>query len=416
LAQFLHAISKIEATGMRTSNQIGNSHEDRMNLILKFILEFDVNKLLYAINGKQLREDEIISLTADIRDYHEKLRKQKIHLFDFGKTFNKEFATNDNKCFDTNVKISRKMRSGLVGIRDKIFKPFVKVTRKKLPNGCQPPQLQERSMISTNAYSADLFGLSSYPECVKELFKAMLEFYEDLDDCISEGMRILNEEKEVKQDKRHCLQCLINACEKSRKAQLHIIEAAQAEPDLKEALMKSVGLNGNQQNPVLNAFKKDSMSEMFATAYFHNCLPSDIGKITLYRTWSESEEDPMMMMATTIFGNDKAKIKRINYIIRHFDTLLPNVCKRSQIPAYRLFVFMEWCGPIMGIDSFLNYFNKYYLEHGGKWKTIGKSAINGAKNRPYKSSNQHDYNQERSEMLNAITSLLNENDLMAASA
>lgn len=404
---------------MRTSLQIGNSHEERMELILNFILEFDVNKLLYAINGKQLREDEIISLTADIRDYHNKLRKQKNYLFEFGKTFNKEYTTDNNKYFDTNVKISRKMRSGLTGFRDKIFKPFVKVTRKNPPKDSATPQLQDRSMINTRSYSADLFGLSSYPPCVKELFTAMIEFYEDLDDCISEGMRILQEEKQKKQDKRYCLERLIAACEKSRKAQMHIIKAAQEEPKLKEALLNSAELTGTSQNPVLNAFKKDSMSEMFAAAFFHNCLPSDIGKITLYKTCSESGNDAMMMMAITLFGDNKDKIKRINYVIAHFDSLLPDICKRSKIPAYKLYVFMEWCGCVMGIESFLNYFNKYYKEHGGKWGTIGMSAINGAKNRPLKnknSNNKVDYEKEKQEMLNAINDLLSKYMSLSASA
>ena len=48
---------------MRPTKKIANSHEEEMNLILEFILNFDVQRLLYAINGKELREEDIISQT-----------------------------------------------------------------------------------------------------------------------------------------------------------------------------------------------------------------------------------------------------------------------------------------------------------------------------------------------------------------
>ena len=83
---------------MRPTKKIANTHEEEMNLILEFILNFDVQRLLYAINGKELREEDIISLTMDIRDYYNKLSRQKLHLYKFGKTFNNEFATTNNKC------------------------------------------------------------------------------------------------------------------------------------------------------------------------------------------------------------------------------------------------------------------------------------------------------------------------------
>lgn len=41
---------------MRPTKKIANTHEEEMNLILEFILNFDVQRLLYAINGKELRE------------------------------------------------------------------------------------------------------------------------------------------------------------------------------------------------------------------------------------------------------------------------------------------------------------------------------------------------------------------------
>ena len=395
---------------MRPTNKIANSHEEEMDQILRFILDFDVHRLLYAINGKQFREEDIICITIDIKDYYNKLSRQKLHLFKFGKTFNDEYTTEDNKCFDTSIKLARRMRSGMAGIKKAVFKPFVKISRKTLPNGMPNPSIQDRSMISTNCYCADLYGLSSYPESVKELFRSMLQFYELLDECIAECKRVLEEEKEVKSSDRLSLERLVKACEKSRKNQLHIIEAVENDPSFKEALKRSLHLSGDAQNPVLSAYKKDSMSGNFARKYFHNCSLSDIGKITLYNVWNGAGEDPMLALARAVFGHNDEQIARINHVITHFDEILPQICKRKTIPAYHLYVFMEWCGDVISIESFLDYFSKYYLAHGGKWKVVGKSAIQGAKNRPLLDKKNNQYEKIRTEIHNSIDCLLYEID------
>lgn len=389
---------------MKTSPQIGNTNMEQMGLILEFIQNFDVDNLLYAINGKRLDEEQINSLTIDIREYNVKLEKQKEYLFRFGKDFNKKFTTEDNKCFDHSIKFTRRMRSGIAGAK-KVFMRFCKPSRKKLPDGSANPQAHERSMISTPNYVADLFGLSSFPPCVVELFQVMLMFYSNLDDCIEESIRRLKEEKDIRKDTRKLIELLKNACEESRHQQAHIIEAAYNDPRLKQALMDNESLGLGINNPVLKDYKRKSKEE-FAQNYFHNCKPQDIGKISLNEAISETE-DPNMMMAVTVFGNDIDKIHKINYAIERFDVLLPAKCKRDQIPALYLFFFMEWCQVKTGIESFLTYFNRYYKEHGGKWNIIQKTAITGARTK-HNQDKAKNSKEIKKEMLTKLKNMINE--------
>jgi hypothetical protein len=350
---------------------------EQMNLIYEFICHFDVNNLLFAINGKHLDEDEIVSLTNDIAEYHVKLKRQKQYLFKFCKTFPKEFASEDNNLVDSSVKVSWRMRSGSAGVK-KIFKRFCKVSRKKLPEGVPEHQAHEVSMITTKHHTLDLFGLSSYPTCLKDLFLTMFEFYEDLNECLEEGLRTVKEVKVTKGDARKCLDILIKSCEKSKKHQRVLIEAIMTDPDMKKAIINNETFSDDDSNPVLKAYKNNkSNKEPFAQKYYKNCSPKDVDKITIYEV-TTVEEDQSLSFAKLVFGKDEKKIQRINYVIEHYDELLPEMCKRNKIPALNLFFFYEWCSPIMGVESFLKYFNKYYKEHGGKWETIGKSAITGA--------------------------------------
>lgn len=362
---------------MRISPKIGNSHLEQMNLIYEFICHFDVNNLLYAINGKQLDEDEIISLTNDIREYNAKLRHQSHYLFKFCKKFPKEFASEDNNHVDSSVKVSWRMRSGSAGIK-KIFKKFCRVSRAKLPIGVPEPQAVNRSLISTKNYVLELFGLSSYPDCVKELFQEMFDFYTNMNDCLEEGLRCIKEVNNTRGDSKKCLDILIMSCEKSKKHQQTFLEAIMTDPDMKKAVLNNKRLTGEDENPVLKAYKNNTSNrEQFAQRYYKNCSPADVDKITVYDV-TNADEDPYMAFAKVVFGNNPDKIYRINYVIEHFDKLLPDKCKKDKIPALNLFFFYEWCTPIVGIDSFLKYFDNYYKEHGGRWLTIGKSSISGA--------------------------------------
>ena len=233
-------------------------------------------------------------------------------------------------------------------------------------------------MINTPNYSADLFGLPSYPQCVKDLFTVMLEFYGNLDDCIDECKRQLQQERETRGDFKLLLKLLDQAIEKSQREQAHIIIAMDSNPQMRDAIMNDESLSSDKHNPVLKAYKQGNSKDKFAQTYFHNCSPSDISKITLFKAYSDSGEDPEMMKAMAVFGNDKEHIADINNIIDHFDELLPAKCKRNKVPAILLLSFMQWCKPEVGTKSFLGYFNKRYTANGGKWSTIKPSAIAGA--------------------------------------
>jgi hypothetical protein len=366
---------------MTISDKIGNSHVEAMKKILAFINAFNVHKLLYAISEKSLDEEDVVSITLDIREYNVKLQRQKVFLFDYTKTVNKKYALEDNKLLDTSARLTHRMRSGIRGIR-KTIKSFCKKSMQRLRPGQKEPQAIDRSLIATEAYMRDLFGLESYPECVKELFVEIMSFFNNMNACLEEAHRSLAEEKETRGDKLRCLELLVEACEKCRSQQEFILEAAKNDQSLKAALLNSKDLQPNSENPVLNAYvNSEENKETFASEFFHNCSPRDVSKIAFYKTMMEAEGDTNLMACMALFGCDKEKARQINYAISHFDSLLPERCKRNKIPAVHLYVFKQWCGGGIGNDTFLNYFNKHYKEAGGQRETIGKSALAGVSTR-----------------------------------
>lgn len=363
---------------MQITDEIGTSHIDALKKILGFIRSFNVHKLLYAINGRVANEETIRQIKYTIREQHDKLLRQKDYLFRYTGECNDKYALANNKLVDNSHRILYKIRSGVRGIK-KTTRSFCKTSRRRWPEGKPAPQAIDRSQLSGMAYMQDLFGLESYPECVKELFTEMLAFYQTMKECLEEGFRTLQEEKVRRKDQVWCLEALQKECERHNK-QLEVIkEIINADPQTREALLQNAVLQPNA-SPMMSAWEASQNDETrlksFASAYYHNCTPDDIRKITIRKFAREADGDPELLECMSVFKCDREKALCINQVIDQFDGFLPEKCKRGQIPSSHLYVFMRWCSATIGYDKFLQYFNKRYLAAGGKWKPIvSKTAL-----------------------------------------
>ena len=378
---------------MTISDKIGSNHVEEMNKIVSFIDSFNVHKLLYALTTKQMDEDTIEDITLDIREQNNRLERQKVYLFRFSKSFNKEWATDDNKFFDTSARLSFKMRSGIKGIK-KSVKAFCKRSRKTLLPGQEAPQAIDCSLISSETvYMQDLFGLESYPPCVTNLFQEMISFHENMLTCLEESLRTLREEKDTRANPHLCLELLREAVDKSKKNLAVIFQAMEKDPHLKEAMVNSEFFKPTNDSPVLKAWANSEGNEekkrAFASAFFHNCLPVEVNKIGISKTLTEAEGDTELGECMAIFDCDATQARHINEGIDRFDSLLPEQCKGNKIPAMHLHVFMRWCSRGVGQATFLGYFFKRYRAAGGKWQDVGKSALSGASSKCAKGDKQY---------------------------
>lgn len=393
---------------MKISNKIGNSHVEAVEKILYFVNSFDVHKLLFAIDEKRFDEDTILNLTLDIQEQNLKLSRQKKYLFDFTKNFNKVYTHPDNKVVEHSASLMRRMSSGVSGIKKQV-KKFCKTSRRRLPEGASS-QAIDKSLLASEIYMKDLFGLDSYPDCVKELFSEMVKFYSNMTECLVEAQRSLEEEKATKNNNRKCLELLKEAMEKCGQYQEIFIDMMNSSPEMKALIMKDKSLMPGADNPVLNDWKKNETSEegrgTVASRYFHNCTLKDVSKIKLYKTITEANGDSDIMNCMTLFNCDADKARRINHAISLFDSLLPEICKRNKIPAISLFVFLKWCSESIGYHSFLNYFNKRYKEAGGTHDTIEKAALSGASRQCANSTKN--FVKGRNEMLNKLQEMFPE--------
>ena len=366
---------------MRISKQIGHTHREEMERILDFITSFDVDRLLYAIDMKRLDEAAIKDITLDIREQNVKLDRQKISLIRYAKDFNTEYTHPDNKMIDSSAIMSRKMKSGIKGM-ELIVWSFCRKSRRKLQQGQTAPQAIDRSHIATESFMRNLFGLETYPDFVKLLFVEMCTFYNNVQECLEVTLRTLEEEKHVKKNKPRCKELLEQKIDECKEEQSRLFSALKEMPDGEMNILLTKTFTPDDNNPMLQAWTTMKESEEgkaeFASTYFHNCSPEDVGQLSLFDTLTETDGDAELATCMSTFKCDIVKARKINQAISRFDRLLPKECKRKVIPSIYLYAFMLWCSNTIKQNKFLKYFNKRYKDSGGKWELIGTTALSGA--------------------------------------
>lgn len=350
---------------MHISRNIGSNTAEEMMLICQFIEDFNVERLMTAIDESHFDESDVVCMKCDINVQNAKLEKQKVGLVKLSKTFNKEFATYNNKDFTTADITARRMKSGSKGIKD-IFKKFTPRISSRLPEGAPEPQAIVYSSLSRKEYQLNLFGLEEYPHCVKDLLLSMIDFFNNINNCIGICQTVIDEEEKISHDKKRCLELLKNACEKAILSQRHVIEALRDDPAVRKAMQENKSLNDDTENKIFLNQRKHKTEEDFAQHGFHKFNPGEISKLVLRNAINEAGSDATTSIEQVLFPKaNHDKILDIRYVIQHFDELLKDTnCKRGCIPSYIMVLFMKWCGVSSNLNLFCNYFSKAYSNNG----------------------------------------------------
>ena len=68
------------------------------------IEKFNKERFAAAMNYKSWNDTEIEIMSREVNEYRIKLEKEHLRLIEYAKTFNQEFATDNNQCFNTALK------------------------------------------------------------------------------------------------------------------------------------------------------------------------------------------------------------------------------------------------------------------------------------------------------------------------
>ena len=350
--------------------------KEGLESINRAIEKFDDKRFLFALNYKNWNESEMELMAKQVCEYRLKLEQEHIRLIEFAKTFNKEFVTDNNKCFNTGLKLIRKLRCGVSEVKRiyQRFCPRLPSKRYYYTAVCtKKPSAFDYSYLSNDSYQLSLFPLDSeiYPPCVRGLYNELGRFFHQLSLSLALCMKVLQDEEKIRKDSEYYNFLFEKFKEKVMKEMMDVIMLLPMEAEIFQ----------EEHNPAIASLKKYSGTEAWAPYGFHNFSKKDVKHLVIKEVREAEKKGNISKEQIALFENNPERIAKIDNIILHFDDLMPDNFKRGKLDAATIAMFMKWCG-VINEKHFIAYFNKVYERNPSRqYETVKVGAVNAAKNK-----------------------------------
>jgi hypothetical protein len=350
-------------------HSIVEQSEEGLTLICKKAEEFERDSILPAIQDKRFNEYDIEQLIIDVEEYHAKLKREILSVNNFARTFNSQYATDNNLCFETAERLFRKIRSTLCGTK-KIYRKFCLRVNRKTPKDAS---IFSHSAIACGNYSFDLYGEDSYPECVKKLCDEMEAFFEDLIMIIRFCQRVIREEEMIRNNPRELKQIYIDDCNHTRRQQEMYIRMLREDKNC-EPTKDPMDFNGSENLSFQN-FLKSAFHKYNRNQFVLHVVSDELKKGRMHGL---DREESML------WADNHDIVPKVRIVLEHFDELDPQgsmdrnrgVRKINSKVMVRL---MKWCG-LENSGHEKNFIEGYFVEHyHGMYLPVKMPAVNTAK-------------------------------------
>lgn len=338
---------------------------DRLNTILNIAQNFEsegASRLMCALNMKHMDILEVERLGVYIAQARDKMEKELVRVRKYEKDFNAEFATDHNGYYNSVKEMLKHIRSHMSPLKT-IFRKFC---YRKQPSKSDmefyniPRQsVFDKSVLGMGIYQPDLFDIADYPAEVQGLFTEMQKFFEAEVECMDICTSILEEELRIMKDpvqSKYLLDKYRRKAFEKLKNQIMLIS-----DDVIENL-KSL-------SPAYQRLCDYASEEGFAQGEFHKHNTADMDHFCLIEIATKNKD--ITNEEKALWGDNPSLVKKIRYVIKHFDELLPRDFKHKLMGYYE-YVFCMWALP-GNIKRATEYFIKHY---NGAYKTSKYAAVN----------------------------------------
>lgn len=334
--------------------------------------------LLNGLHIGVFKESDVVKLCEFLSQTIAKMKREGERLTEYSAVFLKTFATDDNGYYDSWLTMSKKIKRTVSATLKVMSKFHVRQSRRILRMRmlyCKPElKPYETSSITRETATVDMYGLTSYPECVSRLYDLMMEFRTVWKETYHTCSVTIRKEREIRKVPEFVLGTFQEFREKCMKKYRHVFDV------LNHA---DITYSDSLKNERLTC----GSDEEFAVKGYHSYQRSDVERMVL----KEADEMGMLYgisaMEGYLFGKDVERVMKVKYVIEHFDELLEGSdANRKKLPARCVAWFMGWC-KISGEKTekdFVKYFMERYRQTGSHGVVTYK-AVNAAKNDSLKS-------------------------------
>ena len=348
------------------------------------------DRLMCAMDMRKWDLDEIERLAVYIVQSRQKMETELNRLRKYQYDFNDMFATDHNDYYNSVAIMLKHIRSHTSPLKTLLKK----TCNHKHPNQkvCQrhhikPKSVRKESVLASDTYQKPIFSIDdpTTPAQVSGLFRELKKFFADEKECMEICVKVLNEEAEIRKDpvkSKYVLDKYRRKAFEKLRGQIMLIS------DDTISTLKEI-------TPAYQRFKSFATDEAFAQEEFHKHNITDMDHFCLIELAVAKHKSKLDNDELANWGDNPAWVKRIKYVIKHFDELLPDNFSHKMMGKFQYY-FCKWALP-GNISNATKYFIKHY---NGKWKVSKYAAVN---------SHGKEYDQHSAEVIDfhsAIDTLL----------
>ena len=330
--------------------------------IIEALEQFERERFIAGIQARHYTKFDIEQAIDMVVSYQSKMNVEARSVVRFSETFIQQFATDNNKCFDTAQLYFNRIRSTLCAIK-KVFQKTTPRSMAQLPEGSQQPTVFERSPLSYGACVVDLWGLASYDECVQTLYHKLETLLTTATTTLALCHQMIESEENIRQDVQQLDKIYRDSCEQLMSSVREFSGFLNTVQELPET-----ELNKRRQ-------KARSMNDFLKNEY-HNVPKEEFKQYVFLEAMRQGKNDGLTEEETCLFCDDHNRVQQVRWAIEHLDEM--NVeGQQGKLDSTLIVYFLKWCD--VGRSKEKRLYKYFCSNYRGRYHTLVWSAISKAR-------------------------------------
>lgn len=340
---------------------IVEKNESSLLQIIQAAESFNAGGFLESLRKRNLSTYEIDQLTDEVREYQLKMNREVKALVKFSEHFLDNYATENNRCYETAERLFNRIRSTISAARNVLRKTCPRRMHRQ-PEGKERPMFYLRSTLTVGTHTGDLFGIESFELSVQTLYHDMTTFFVTVINTLALCHRMIVSEREIREDPSRCMEIYNDTCAKL----------------MDEVRMMSRWLEDVKQlpdNPLLKRKRQARSEKSFVRENYHQYTPAELKQMLVIEMVKQGHSDGLTDEEALLWPNDHQQALRVRKVITLFDQLDAEGMK-GKMDSGIVIEFLKWCKVESKLEKRLyQYFCQTYKEHGGQLQMLGWSSV-----------------------------------------
>lgn len=336
---------------------IVDKSEDGLEEIIMAVKQFEEDRFLASLSVRRYTPYDIQLATLRVREYQAKMNREVLALNKFSETFIQEYATDNNKCFETAQRLFNRIKSTISASR-RIFRKTCPIVRKPMN---EEPSIFKRSVLSYGCCQRDLFGVNSYEESIKILYEDLQTFFTTIVSTLVLCRRMIHAEMDVKQDDQMCLAIYKECREKALASVKEFTNTICTTTVLPETELIQRKRNAKS----LSSYAKENYHKFNLETFKYSVLVEAV---------REGRNNGLTDDEARLWSNDYNKALQVRRVIEKLDNFEGAEGQKGKLNGNLMVEFIKWCGVVKGMEK--NMYETYFLStYKGKLRPLSWSAI-----------------------------------------